>query len=115
MKRLTIILFLFLGVAAIAATADTNNSVASQVTSVAGVKKADLETRAVLDGKIVRKVADGEYIFSDGTGEIRLQVMDSDQVAKCAANPNNHVHVVGHVAQDMLMTQVTADLISIQD
>lgn len=115
MKRLSIIVLLMFAVVAVAAMADTDKSVASLVDTVAKAKQADIQTRAVLDGKVVRKVADGEYVFSDGTGEIRLQVMNPAQLEMAMADSEATVHVVGHVAQDMMMTQVTADVISIQD
>ena len=34
--------------------------------------------KATLEGRILRKVADEEYLFSDDTGEIRVEIDDDD-------------------------------------
>lgn len=36
------------------------------------------EMKATLEGRILRKVADEEYLFSDDTGEIRVEIDDDD-------------------------------------
>jgi len=36
------------------------------------------DMKATLEGRILRKVADEEYLFSDDTGEIRVEIDDDD-------------------------------------
>lgn len=114
MKHLFIMVLFMLAVAFVAATAGTNVSVAGRALTVAEALSADIETPVVLDGTIVRTIQVGEYVFSDGTGEIRLQVTALESQKVLAAHPNQPVHVVGQVAQEMLVTQIVAETISLK-
>ncbi|MFC6444636.1 YgiW/YdeI family stress tolerance OB fold protein [Shinella zoogloeoides] len=39
---------------------------------------AEDETKATIEGRIIRKLADEEYLFADDTGEIRVEIDDDD-------------------------------------
>jgi len=76
-----VIIFLWMGVFILISQADTANH-AYQLKSVSQIlsgqvgEKSD-QSYVVLIGRVIRPVGDDDYIFSDGTGMIRLHSEDS--------------------------------------
>ena len=54
------------------------------------------EMKATLEGRILRKVADEEYLFSDDTGEIRVEI-DDDDVPRQPVSETTRVRLEGEV------------------
>lgn len=79
--------------------AKTNSPMA---TTVAEVLKTSQDDQVVtLKGKLLKKVADEKYIFSDGSGEIRVEI-DDDLITTVKVDNNTEVHIVGEVEKDFL-------------
>jgi uncharacterized protein (TIGR00156 family) len=62
------------------------------------LKKPVDDQDVVLRGNILRKVDDDEYIFSDGTGEIRAKIDDDDLPAQ--VSEKTKVEIPGEVDVD---------------
>jgi len=54
------------------------------------------DMKATLEGRIVRKLADEEYLFADDTGEIRVEIDDEDFPDQPVAE-TTRVRLIGEV------------------
>jgi uncharacterized protein (TIGR00156 family) len=95
MNKITILMAVFIAVP-LAAMAQFNSSEGRgvPVDKVADALKAPDETAVVLTGNIVERIRSETYRFSDGTGEIRLDIGE-EIWAGVAAGPQTQVRIVG--------------------
>lgn len=69
----------------------------SNMTKVAEILKNPKDDADVsLEGKLVRKLGDEEYVFSDGTGEIVVEI-DDDDFPRQPVDENTVVRIKGEV------------------
>lgn len=73
---------------------------ASPRTSVADVLKNGFdEQRVTLRGTVIRHIAEDKYIFTDGTGEIRVDI-DYEEWPKEPVNEKTMIEIVGKIDTD---------------
>ena len=78
-------------------TADYTGPGGAQSLSVAEVLEAPQEDTVVsIEGKLTRKIDDEEYIFSDGTGEIKVEINDEDLPTE-TVDENTQLVITGEV------------------
>jgi len=70
--------------------------------SVAEVLKDPVDDRKVLlRGKLLKKVSSDKYLFSDGTGEIRVEI-DDDLFRGIKVSETSVVEIYGEIEKDFL-------------
>ncbi|MGK7877136.1 MAG: NirD/YgiW/YdeI family stress tolerance protein [Xenococcaceae cyanobacterium] len=78
-----------------------------QVT-IASIKKNPIDDmRVVLQGNLKEKISDERYMFSDGTGEIVVEIDDEDFAGR-QISPTNKIEIHGEV--DVKGTSVEIDV-----
>ena len=84
-------------------------------TTVDAIIKAPQDDRKVrLEGRLLRQVADERYLFSDGTGEIVVEIDDED-FPSGAVNENTIVIIEGEVDTHRYKdTDIDADRVTIR-
>lgn len=81
--------------------------------NVAELLKTPQDNQVVsLSGKLLKKVADEKYIFSDGSGEIRVEI-DDELIMTVKVDNNTQITIVGEVEKDF-MQDVEIDVKSIK-
>lgn len=97
-------------------TGPTTSSRAGPVSyaSVAEILKNPVDDVPVsLQGKLLRQVGKEKYIFSDGTGEIRVEI-DARLFAGVKVDENTTVRIRGEVEKDFLQSpEIDVDLLSV--
>jgi len=77
---------------------------APRYASVADVIKQPVDdARLVLQGKLIRKVGKEKYLFSDGTGEIRVEIEEED-FPTVNVDANTRVMIEGEVEKEFLQS-----------
>lgn len=72
-------------------------SASGQTVTVANVLRTPIdEQRVTLRGNIVRRIGGDKYVFSDGTGEIRVDIDDSEWPAE-PVNEKTTVEIIGKI------------------
>lgn len=70
--------------------------------SVAEILEAPQEDTVVsIEGTLTRKIDDEEYMFSDGTGEIKVEIDDEDLPAK-TVDENTQLVITGEVERKFM-------------
>ena len=82
--------------------------------SVADILKSPIDDQeVVLRGALLKKVAKEKYLFSDGTGEIRVEI-EAEDFPTQKADDKAQVEIRGEVEKDFLETpEVDVEVISI--
>ena len=82
--------------------------------SVAEVLKNPVDNQAVLlSGVLMKKVGNEKYLFSDGTGEIRVEI-ENEVFPAQTIDGKTKVELKGEVEKDFLDTpEIDVDLISV--
>lgn len=82
--------------------------------SVAEVLKKPVDNQAVLlSGVLMKKVGNEKYLFSDGTGEIRVEI-ENEVFPAQTIDGKTKVELKGEVEKDFLDTpEIDVDLISV--
>ena len=80
-------------------TAKRNTPTAASVADV--LKTSQDDQLVTLKGKLLKKVADEKYIFSDGSGEIRVEI-DDELINTLKVDNSTKVEIVGEVEKDFL-------------
>jgi uncharacterized protein YdeI (BOF family) len=114
MKRLTLIFALVLAIGSFAATSYAVEVGSNVINTVSEAKVSGPDDFAALTGSFVKKINDGEYIFSDKTGEIIVRVAP-DMESKVDSCLGNVAHIEGHVAQNIVEVEVDAKKIIISN
>ena len=81
--------------------------------TVEEAKVSGVDTGVVLHGKVVKKINDHKFVFSDGTGELLVNV-DGDAIENKDIN-NAKVDVNGMITQNFMYTEVRADSLSVHN
>jgi uncharacterized protein (TIGR00156 family) len=72
--------------------------------SVAEILKNPVDDiRVTLQGTLVSKVGHEKYLFSDGTGQIRVEI-DDDKFPKTRVDEKTRVTIEGEVEKDLLQS-----------
>lgn len=69
------------------------------ITSVAEAKHLRDDSRIILSGRIVRRLDDDEFLFSDGTGTIKIK-MDDDDWRKLRRHRRGRILIWAEVDRD---------------
>ncbi|MBX3651838.1 MAG: NirD/YgiW/YdeI family stress tolerance protein [Burkholderiales bacterium] len=70
--------------------------------SVAEVLKDPVDDRKVLlRGKLLKKVSSDKYLFSDGTGEIRVEI-DDDLLRGIRVSETSVIEIYGEIEKDFM-------------
>ena len=78
-------------------------STSNHLITVADILRTPVDDlRVTLRGHIVRKIGGDEYIFSDGTGEIRVDIDKSEWPAE-PVNEKTTVEIIGEVYTGLLI------------
>lgn len=85
---------------------------AQPITSVSAALEAVDESHVVLQGKIVKRLKDEKYEFTDATGTIHIEIDDEDWPG-VAIDENTEVRLSGEVDRDMLGREIDVDLVEI--
>lgn len=82
--------------------------------SVADILKNPVDDQdVVLRGVLLKKVANEKYIFSDGTGDIRVEI-EAEEFPAQKIDGKTRVEIRGEVEKDFLETpEIDVDVISI--
>lgn len=59
------------------------------------------DQRVVLSGRVLQQVSSDKYLFSDGTGQIRIE-MDSDELPAQTFDDKTEVEIIGKVEKEFL-------------
>jgi len=115
---LTLALALCLGGAAMAKHDGTNhnmsggaysqNSAPTSASSVQAVLMMPDETVVMLQGNIAKKVGEETYVFSDGTGEVMVEI-DSNVWNGQNVSPTDMVTIIGEIDQEGNATVVEVE------
>lgn len=80
-----------------------SGSASDQLMTVANILRTPVDDlRVTLRGNIIRKIGGDRYIFSDGTGEIRVDIDHSEWPAELV-NEKTTVEIIGEVYIGFLM------------
>lgn len=82
--------------------------------TVADILKNPIDDEdVILQGKIVRKLRKDKYMFSDGTGEIRVEI-DQKHFRGQRVTENTVVEIIGEVEKDFMETpEIDVDRVNI--
>ena len=121
-KLLSVSTLAFVLVFAISAKADFKGSVQNSggfkgpemaAVSVADALNMSDDAAIVLEGKIEKSLGNEEYIFTDSTGSITVEI-DDDQWRGVTVTPEDMVVIKGEVEKDMFKTEVEADSVRLK-
>lgn len=70
-----LVIFIVLAMASVT-TAQAQFTGETNVHTISEIKKMSDDTKVIAEGYITRRVGDEEYTFTDGTGEIRIEIDD---------------------------------------
>jgi|GEM_PF-300138 len=83
------------------------------LSTVSAVKNAYDDAYVELDGYIVNKVRDEEYMFRDDSGEIMIEIDDEDFRGQ-AVTPQTEVTIKGEVDKDWNDVKIDVDMIELK-
>lgn len=61
------------------------------------------DQRVTLQGVLVRQVSSDKYLFSDGSGEIRVEI-DHDELPQQRFDQTTRIEIIGEVEKDFLQS-----------
>lgn len=111
MKKILIVLTLILATATVSSAQYTGPS--GQATTVSEALKLPDDAYVKLTGKIIQYMGDDMYKFTDGTGEIYIEI-DHKHWINFTANDNDTVIIVGEIDKDFTKRTVDVKHISKQ-
>lgn len=85
-----------------------------ETTTVEQILKKPVDDKDVtLKGKLTKKVGSEKYLFSDNTGEIRVEI-DSEDFPKVAVDDKTTIEITGEVEKDFMETpEIDVDTLTI--
>ena len=83
------------------------------VASVAEAQKMKDDAAVVLEGKIEKSLGNEEYLFSDATGSIVVEI-DDDDWKGLTVTPQDLVLLKGEIEKDMFKTEIDVDVIELK-
>jgi uncharacterized protein (TIGR00156 family) len=83
------------------------------VASVAEAQKMKDDAAVVLEGKIEKSLGNEEYLFSDATGSIVVEI-DDDDWKGITVTPQDLVLLKGEIEKDMFKTEIDVDVIELK-
>ncbi|MBQ2810700.1 MAG: YgiW/YdeI family stress tolerance OB fold protein [Alphaproteobacteria bacterium] len=83
------------------------------VNTVAEALKMSDDMAVVLEGKIEKSLGNEEYMFSDSTGSIKVEI-DDDNWRGVTVTPEDKVVIRGEVEKDMFKTEIEVDKIELK-
>ena len=83
------------------------------VKTVDEAKVCGVDTNVTLHGKLVKKINDHKFVFSDGTGELLVEVEGNELSNKNLVNAE--VDVTGMISQNFMYTEIEADSLSVRN
>lgn len=88
---------------------------AASAKNVAEVLKSPVDnTQVAFDGHILRKLSSDKYMFSDGTGEIRVEI-DAKRLPATPINEKTKVQIRGEVEKDFMESpQIDVDTVTVK-
>lgn len=86
----------------------SQNSAPTSASSVQAVLMMPDETVVMLQGNIAKKVGEETYVFSDGTGEVMVEI-DSDVWNGQNVSPTDMVTIIGEIDQEGNATVVEVE------
>ena len=84
-----------------------------KVKTVEEAKASDVGTIVELQGKLVKKINDRKFVFSDGTGELLVNVKGDDLKTKNLSNAK--IEVDGVISQILMYTEVDVDSLKVEN
>lgn len=92
----------------------TAKAAASAPKNIAEILKAPVDDQMVtLTGKITKKIGDEKYMFTDGSGEIQLDI-DDDDIATVKVDNNTKITIVGEVEiEDAQLVEIDVESIKL--
>ena len=82
-------------------------------TTVAEALKMGDDTAVVLEGKIEKSLGKEQYMFSDATGSVTVEI-DNDDWRGMTVTPNDTVVLRGEVEKDFFKTEIDVDAIELK-
>ena len=105
LKKIAATLLVASGVMCAASTAQAQYTGPSQAVSyknVAEILKNPVDdTRVTLRGKIINRISNDMYLFTDGTGTIKVEI-DEEDFAGQRVDANTQVEIWGKVDKDLM-------------
>ena len=83
------------------------------VASVAEAQKMKDDAAIVLEGKIEKSLGNEEYLFSDATGSIVVEI-DNDNWKGLTVTPKDVVVLKGEVEKDIFKTEIDVDVVELK-
>ncbi|QLF93469.1 YgiW/YdeI family stress tolerance OB fold protein [Pseudomonas sp. ABC1] len=83
-----------------------------QINTVSAALEASDESAVVLQGRIVKRIKDEKYDFTDATGTIRVEIDDEDWPA-ATIDENTQVRLTGEVDRDLLGREIDVDYVEV--
>ena len=83
------------------------------VVSVDQALKMSDDTAVVLEGKIEKSLGNEEYIFTDSTGSVTVEI-DDDNWRGVTVTPQDTIVIKGEVEKDMFKTEIEVDAIELK-
>lgn len=100
--QLLLSVFLILGVSGLAQAYYAGPGSSQAPKSVADILKNPIDDEeVVLKGKLVRKLRHDKYMFSDGTGEIRVEI-DHEDFRGQRVTESTVIEIVGEVEKEFM-------------
>ena len=84
----------------------------SKISVEQALKMGD-DTAVVLEGKIEKSLGNEEYVFSDSTGSVVVEI-DDDNWRGVTVTPQDVIVLKGEVEKDMFKTEIEADVIELK-
>lgn len=82
------------------------------VSTVKEVKNMKDDTWVVMQGKIERKIGHEEYLFTDDTGSITVEI-DNDDWKGTVVTPQDKVEIIGEVDKGILSDEIEVKKIKV--
>lgn len=116
-RAATLTALLACGSIAVAQYAGPSTAKSAKPTSYASVaeilKNPVDDIRVTLQGTLVSKVGHEKYLFSDGTGQIRVEI-DDDKFPRTRVDEKTRVTIEGEVEKDLLQSpQIDAKRVTV--
>jgi uncharacterized protein (TIGR00156 family) len=100
----TALLFVGVGHAQYTGPSATKPAATTRYANVAEILKNPAEdVRVSLQGQLVRKIGKEKYLFSDGSGEIRVEI-DNERFPAMQVDDKTRVTIEGEVEKDFLQS-----------
>jgi len=79
------------------------------VTSVENAKVSGVNSDVRLDGHVVKQIADGKFLFDDGTGELLVYI--EDPAMQTLAAGGSEIELTGSIVDTFMYTEVQASTV----